>query len=70
MPVTTAQQPQPAAAEVVEPDHITCPRCARSVILCPCHVVPGKHGFVWVLNKKQYKQWKTAHKHKKPKRGN
>ncbi len=63
----TVQPPQTRpTTEVVEPDRITCPRCARSVILCPCHVVPGRHGFVWVLNKEQYKQWKATHKHKKP----
>lgn len=44
-----------------------CPRHATSLMLCSCHVVPGKMGKFLVLDKDQYKIWKQNHKKKERK---
>lgn len=39
-----------------------CPRCAMSVLLCPCKIVPKNAHTVMVLTTRQYKEWKRTGK--------
>ena len=60
-------EPQPttvtAPIPVSEPLALQgCPRCARSLLLCPCYVVPSSQGMFLVLDKAQHKIWKQYHK--------